>query len=232
VCITRKGDLTLRLPTNRGRQNHLFASSAPPQRTPHPEVGQTTRKTGLDPYTSTRCYTTTRRSNDPASAPEASQKPQRAQGRTNSKILTLQRMSSRPGDTTAASLTAGNTDTSHISFIHDRPSPPPRWDSTPHAPTPTLQQALDPTKNERYKHKRMARVARYHLYGEGHEQAGRRSPPPRWDPTPHTTTPTLEQHMTRQKTRSSITSTWPGLHDTFPSGKDTSRPALPESSRE
>ena len=75
----------------------------------------------------------------PASAPEASQKPQRAQGRANSKILTLQRMSSRPGDTTAASLTAGNTDTSHISFIHDRPSPPPRWDSTPHAPTPTLQ---------------------------------------------------------------------------------------------
>jgi len=84
-------------------------------------------------------------------------------------------------------------DISHISLIHGRPSPPPRWDSTPHAPTPTLQQALDPTKNERHKHKRMARVARCHPYGEGHEQAGRRSPPLRWDPTPHTTTLTLHQ---------------------------------------
>jgi len=35
-----------------------------------------------------------------ASAPEASQKPPRAQGRGNLKIPTLQRMSSRPGDTT------------------------------------------------------------------------------------------------------------------------------------
>ena len=84
-------------------------------------------------------------------------------------------------------------DISHISLIHGRPSPPPRWDSTPHAPTPTLQKALDPTKNERHKHKRMTRVERCHPYGEGHEQAGRRSPPPRWDPTPHTTTPTLQQ---------------------------------------
>jgi len=39
----------------------------------------------------------------------------------------------------------------------------------------------------------MARVARYHPYGEGHKQTGRRSPPPRWDPTPHTTTPTLQE---------------------------------------
>ena len=127
--------------------------------------------------------------NRPASAPEASQNPPRAQGRANSKIPTLQRMNSRPGDTTAAGLTAGNMDTSHISLIHGRPSPPPRWDSTPHAPTPTLQEELDPTKNERYKYKRITQVA----YGEGHEQAGRRSPPPQWDPTPHTTTPTLQQ---------------------------------------
>jgi len=129
----------------------------------------------------------------PATALEASQKPPWAQGRAKPKILILQRMNSRPGDTTAASLTTGNTDTSHISFIHDRPNPPQRWDSTPHAPTPTLLEALDPTKNERHKHKRMARIARYHPYGEGHEQAGRRSPPPRWDSTPHITTPTLQQ---------------------------------------
>ena len=40
------------------------------------------------------------------------------------------------------------------------------------------------------------------------------------------------KYMTRQKTRNSSTSTWPSLHDTIPSGKDTTRPALPESSRE
>jgi len=108
-------------------------------------------------------------------------------------------MNSRPGGTTAAGLTAGNMDISHISLIHGRPSPPPRWDSTPHTPTPTLQQVLDPTKNERHKHKRMARVARYHSYGEGYEQAGRRSPPPRWNPTAHTTTLTLQQTHDRTK---------------------------------
>ena len=70
----------------------------------------------------------------PASAPEASQKPLRAQEQTNSKIPTFQRMNSRPGDTTAADLMAGNMDTSHISLIHGGPSPPPRWDSTPHVP--------------------------------------------------------------------------------------------------
>jgi len=130
--------------------------------------------------------------NPPASTPEASQKPPRAQGQTNSEIPTFQRMNSRPGDTSAAGLTAGNMDTSHISLIHGRTSPPSRWDSTPHATTPTLYQTLDPTKNEQHKHKRLAPVARYHPYGEGHEQAGRRNPPPRWDPTPHTTTLTLQ----------------------------------------
>jgi len=39
----------------------------------------------------------------PASAPEASQKPPRAQGRANLKIPTLKCISSRPGDTTVAS---------------------------------------------------------------------------------------------------------------------------------
>jgi len=83
------------------------------------------------------------------------------QGRANPKIPTLQRMSSRPGDTTAASLTAGNMDTPHISLIHVpavgcRVPPPPRWDPTPHTATPTLQQPHGPTKNARLKHKRLA----------------------------------------------------------------------------
>ena len=60
----------------------------------------------------------------PASAPEASQKPPRAQERANLKILTPKRISSRPGDTTAASLTDGNMDTPHIIHIHGRHSPP------------------------------------------------------------------------------------------------------------
>jgi len=32
VCITRQEDPALRLPTNHGRENHLFASSVPPLR--------------------------------------------------------------------------------------------------------------------------------------------------------------------------------------------------------
>ena len=57
------------------------------------------------------------------SAPEASQKPPRAQERANLKILTPKCISSRPGDTTVASLTDGNMDTPHIIHIHGRHSP-------------------------------------------------------------------------------------------------------------
>jgi len=88
-----------------------------------------------------------------ASAPEASQKPPRAQGRANLTIPTLQHMSRRPGDTTAASLTDGNVDTLHISLIHGRHSPPSRLDPTPHATKSTLNQPHGPTKNARIKPK-------------------------------------------------------------------------------
>ena len=115
--------------------------------------------------TSTRCYATTRRSNDPAkkkpaSAPEASQKPPRAQERVNLKILTLKRTSSRPGDSTVASLTDGNMDTPHIIHIHGRHSPPPRLDPTPHVTKSTLQQPHGPAKIIRQKPKLLARLAR------------------------------------------------------------------------
>jgi len=69
----------------------------------------------------------------PASAPEASQKSIRAQGRANIKIPTLTRKSSRPGDTNAASLTDGNMETLHIIYIHGRHSPPTRSDLLAHA---------------------------------------------------------------------------------------------------
>jgi len=104
----------------------------------------------------------------PASAPEASQKPPRAQGRANLKILTLKRISSRPGDTTVASLTDGNMDTPHISHIHGRHSPPPRLDPTPHATKSTLQQPHGPAKIMRQKFKFLARLVRYHPFWEGH----------------------------------------------------------------
>jgi len=69
----------------------------------------------------------------PASAPEASQKSPRAQGRANFKILTLKRTSSRPGDTNAAILTDWNMDPEHIIHIHGRHGPPPRLDPMTHA---------------------------------------------------------------------------------------------------
>ena len=106
----------------------------------------------------------------PFSAPEASQKPPRAQGRANLTIPTLQRMTSRPGDTTVASLTDGNMDTPHIIHIHGRHNPPPRLDPTPHATKSTLQQPYGPA-NMRQKPKLLAWLARYHPLGEGHEQA-------------------------------------------------------------
>jgi len=107
----------------------------------------------------------------PASAPEASQNPPRAQGRANLKIPTLKHMSRQPGDTIAASLTDGNMDTPHIIHIHGRHSPPPRLDVTPLATKSTLQQPHDPTKNTRPKPKLLARLVRYHPFGEGHDQA-------------------------------------------------------------
>jgi len=107
----------------------------------------------------------------PASAPEVSQKPPRAQGQANLKILTLKRISSRPGDTTVAILTDGNMDTPHIIHIHGRHSPSPRLDPTPHATKSTLQQPHGLAKILRQKPKLLARLARYHPFGEGHEQA-------------------------------------------------------------
>jgi len=68
------GDPVLRIPTNRGRENHLFCILVFARGTPRPVVEQITRKTGLGkplglyPNTSTRCYTTTWRSNDPATS--------------------------------------------------------------------------------------------------------------------------------------------------------------------
>jgi len=86
-----------------------------------------------------------------ASAPEVSQNPPRAQGRANLKILTLKRISSRPGDTTVESLTDRNMDKPHIIYIHGTHSPPPRLNPTPHATKSTLEQPHGPAKIMRQK---------------------------------------------------------------------------------
>jgi len=101
----------------------------------------------------------------------AGQKSPRAQGRANFKIPTLKRTSSRPGDINAASQTDGNQDTTHIIHIHGRHIPPPRLDLTTHAIKSTLQQPYGLTKIVRHKAKLRTRLARYHPFGEGHEQA-------------------------------------------------------------
>jgi len=62
-------------------------------------------------------------------------------------------------------------DTPHIIHIHGRHSPPPRLDLTPHATKSTLQQPHGPAKIMRQKPNLLTRLARYHPFGEGHEQA-------------------------------------------------------------
>jgi len=107
----------------------------------------------------------------PASAPKASQKSPRPQGQARLKIPTLQRPSSRLGDTNAGSKTDGNMDTTHIIHIHGRHSLPPRLDLMTHATHQTQQHQHGTAKILRQKTKLPTRLARYHPLGEGHEQA-------------------------------------------------------------
>jgi len=106
----------------------------------------------------------------PASAPEASQKPPRAQGRANLKIPTLNRISSQPGDTTAASLTDRNMDTPHIIHIHGRHSLLTRLPLTTPSTTRRVQYPQSPTIL-RQEPRLLPQPARYHSFGEGHVQA-------------------------------------------------------------
>ena len=115
---------------------------------------------------STRCYTTTRRSNDPARSQPRRQITPRAQGRANFKIPTLKRPCSRNGDTNAASLTDGNMDTMHIIHIRGTHSPPPQVVTT-HAAQQTQEHSHGPAGILRQN----STLARYHPFGEGYEQA-------------------------------------------------------------
>ena len=173
--ITKKGDLPLRISTNRGRENHLFASRPSssavrqinsihrawqalgiiillPARDASQRRGAATirQEAGLGARGVTKPTTGTRTNKPQDSDPK--------------------RMNSRPGDTIVASLTDGNMDTPHIIHIHGRHSPPPRLDPTPHGTKSTLQQPYGPA-NMRQKSKLLAWLGRYHPLGEGHEQA-------------------------------------------------------------
>jgi len=102
-----------------------------------------------------------RSGNSPTSAPEASQqKSPQAQKHANPGRPSSQRRKSQPGDTTAADRTAGTTDTSHISLIHNGLAPPPPWNSTPYAATPTLQQVNAPIIIGRAQYEHRAQPAR------------------------------------------------------------------------
>ena len=103
----------------------------------------------------------------PASAPQITP---RAQGRANFKILTLQHPRSRHGDTKAAGLTDGNRDSLHIIHIHSIHNPPLQ-DPTTHATQHTQQHSHGPAGILRQDSKPPTRLARYHPFGEGYEQA-------------------------------------------------------------
>jgi len=112
--------------------------------------------------------------NTPASAPEASHhKSPQTQKQENPGLPASQRRKSQPGETTAADLTAGTMDTSHIRLIYGGHPPPSPWNSTPHESRQYCSQYLNPSKSD-----------------------GRN------------------------------TSMGPSLHDTIPSGKETSKPAV------
>ena len=82
---------------------------------------------------------------------------------------------SQLGNTTAADRTAGTMGTSHISVLHDGRTSPPPWNSTPHAPTQTLQQVNAPTIIRQAPHEHRVQHARFHPPEEGNEQAGSNS---------------------------------------------------------
>jgi len=103
-----------------------------------------------------------------ASAPEASQKSTRTQGQANFKIQTLKRIGSQPDNINAASLTDRNMETSHIIHIHGRHSPLARSDLTTHAIKQRLQRPQCSTKIRRQQPTPLPLLARYHSFGEGH----------------------------------------------------------------
>jgi len=195
VCITRKGDPALRLLTNRGWENHLFALPVFARDNSFGAKTYNSIDTGLGkllgyyPNIQHEMLHTDAAQQRPGNlplAPKASQQtPLRTQNQANGRTVS-QRRKSQPGNTIAAERWAGTIDTTYISLIHDGPTPPPPWNSTPHAAIPTLHQPA-PTIIGRAQHERRAQLARYHSPEEGNEQAGSNSLQLGGESTPHAT---------------------------------------------
>ena len=206
MCITRKGDPALRLLTNRGRENHLFALSALArdysfglkQITPsNTELGKLLGYYSNIQHEMLSRNAAQQRSGNRPAAPQAFQTLPRAQTPTNG-CTTSQVRQRQLGSTTAAQRPAGTMDTSHVSRIHDGTPPPQPRTSTPHAIMPMLQRAA-PTTTRRVQHERKAQPARPYPLKDGNEQAGS-SLQLSGDSTPHAAL----AHWTLQPTQPSM----------------------------
>ena len=159
------------------------------------------------------------------SAPQASQKPLRAQNQTNERT-TSQLRQSQPSDTTAAERPAGTMGTTYTSLIPGGPPSPSPWNSTPH---------------DACRHYRKLHPPKLENHNMGAEPSMHNSIPPRketskpaatacsWEANPRPLQPRPNTLCSRQNPSLRLRSgpsTCPGLHETLPSGRDTSRPSM------
>jgi len=209
VCITRKGDPGLRLLTNRGWENHLFALSVFARDNSFGAKTDNSIDTGLGKllgyypniqHEMLHTDAAKQRPGNLPSAPKASpQQPQRPQNQAHGRT-TSQRRQSQPGDTTAAKRPARTMDTTYISLIHDGPPSPPPWNSTPHDAMPTLQRAA-PTITGRAQLERTAQPPRHHPPEKGNEQASSNSLQLGSESTPHTASAQHTSQPTKPSTK-------------------------------
>ena len=220
-----------------------FCISTPPQRSPHSEVGQINSDIqGLAsswdnyPNTSTRCYTMTRRSNDPArSRPRHQRRHKDHHGHKDEQTPRFRPSSAWTADPAAQPLQAWRPETwTYHTSAWSTAGPARRHGGTLRPIHPHQQCSKHLTQEKTSGTSTSAWPELHDTIPTGKDTSKPADAARRHggilrpiQPLSH-----CSKHMTRQKTRNSSTSTWPGLHDIIPLGKDTSRPALPESSRE
>ena len=191
-----------------GNPSFLHLRSPPPRPASNSEVEQITRNTGLGkplglyPNTSTRCYTTARRSKDPTrSLPQRQRHHKLYRGHKEAYIpISTPKQRNRHADTQTASLTDGNIDT-HIIHIRGAHSPPPRSDLTTHAKQQMQQQPYGPAGMLGQNSELSPWLARHHPLGEGYGQArsvlGPEQGTEQGMPTPACDTGTTEKTSTK-----------------------------------
>jgi len=107
------------------------------------------------------------------SAPQALQKPQRAQTQANGRTSSQLRQS-QLGATMATAGSAGTKSTTYTSLILGGPPSPSPRNLTTHDAMPTLQQTA-PVTTGAAQHERRAQHARHHSPEKGNKQAGSNS---------------------------------------------------------